>query len=267
MNKNVTGSFQAGLSRINLGRVMVPIVVLLAWTVGSLILGSQVLPGPSRTLAVIVNGLTEGWLLAHLLSTLTAISLAYLIGVTSGVIVGLILGGDEILNEIFEIYILSSYAVPKIIFFPIFLLIFGVTLEMKVAYGAISGFFPMVIIITSAVRNVDTTYLKVADSLQLSHLKKFRHVIFPSILVQLVIALRLAFSFTFIGVVLVELIASKSGLGLVLQNTMEVFNMNHMMAVVAIIVSIAVVVNLGFYAAQRGLERQWNITTEASEEI
>lgn len=249
---------------VTIGRVLVPLVVVLVWAILSAFVGSQVLSPPQKTLETIITGFTSGWLKSNLFDTLTAVALAYLIGVGGGITLGLILGGNNKLYRIFEVYILSAYAVPKIIFFPVFLLLFGVTLKLKVGYGALSGFFPMLIVTMSAIREVDEIYLDVADSLRLSRWQRFRHIIVPSILVQLVIALRLSFSFTFVGVILVGLIASKSGLGLILQNTMEIFDPDTIMAVATVIVVIATAINLTLYAIQRLLEARWNLTDQSN---
>lgn len=254
------GHGSAWFEPVTIGRLLVPVAVVLVWELLSRSLGSDLLPGPDETVAMIQRGVEAGWIVGNLQNTMITLASGFFIAALLGLILGMVLGFGETIFDIFEIYVLSSYSVPKIILFPLFLLIFQLGMDTKIAFGAIHGFFPMLIITMSAIREIDEIYKKVARSLDLSRWQLFRHIVFPFILVQLVVALRLAFSLTFLGVILAELFASKSGLGLVLQHAMANFDTGRIMAVVTILMTIAILANLAFYAAQRSLERHWNMT-------
>ena len=247
---------------VTLGRILVPIVTVFVWELLSRWLGSALLPGPDETVALIQQGIDAGWIVGNLCNTMLTVAIGFVIAVVLGLVLGMVLGFGETAFDIFEIYVLSSYSVPKIILFPIFLFIFQLGMDTKIAFGAIHGFFPMLIITMGAIREIDEIYKKVARSLELGRWQLFRHIVFPFILVQLVVALRLAFSLTFLGVILAELFASKSGLGLVLQHAMANFATGRIMAVVTILMTIAILVNLAFYAAQRTLENRWNMDAD-----
>lgn len=250
------------LEPVTIGRLLVPIVSLLVWELLSRWLGSDLLPGPDETLAMIQRGVEAGWIVANLQNTMITLALGFAIAVVLGLVLGMALGFGETAFDVFEIYVLSSYSVPKIILYPIFLFVFQLGMDTKIAFGAVHGFFPMLIITMGAIREIDDIYKKVALSLDLSRWQLFRHVVFPFILVQLVVALRLAFSLTFLGVILAELFASKSGLGLILQHAMANFQTGRIMAVVTILMVIAIAGNLAFYAAQRALENRWNMDAD-----
>lgn len=245
------------------GRIAVPIGVLLVWELLSIWLGAALLPGPGETLAVIQQGIEAGWVVGNLQNTMITLAVGFLISVAGGLALGMILGFVKSAFDVFEIYVLSTYSVPKIVLYPIFLFIFQLGMDTKIAFGAAHGLFPMLIITMGAIREIDEIYKKVARSLQMGRWQLFRHIVFPFILVQLVVALRLAFSLTFLGVILAELFASKSGLGLILQHAMANFATGRIMAVVTILMVIAIIGNLFFYAAQRVLERRWNMTADA----
>ena len=87
-------------------------------------------------------------------------------------------------------------------------------------------------------------------------------MIISSVIGQLVVGLRFAFNLTFLGIVLSELFASQSGLGVLLQRALGSFDSEMIMAVTTVLVAIALVVNVGFYTIQRTLETRWNIDTE-----
>jgi len=158
--------------------------------------------------------------------------------------------------------VLNTYAVPKIILFPVFLFVFQFGIDQKIAFGAFHGVFPLAIILTGAIREVPDTYIEVARSLQLSRWQVVRHVVFPSVVGPLVVGLRFAFNLTFLGVILSELFAARSGVGLLLQRALGTVDRPRIMGVTLVIVVVALAVNLVFYAAQRYLELIWNVAVE-----
>lgn len=256
------GRGDAFLEPVTAGRLLVPVVAVLFWELLSRWLGTTLLPGPDETVAWIQRGIDAGWVVGNLQNTMVTLAAGFAISVVLGLVLGMALGFAETAYDIFELYVLSTYSVPKIILYPIFLFVFQLGMDTKIAFGVAHGFFPMLIITMGAIREIDDIYRKVARSLELSRWQLFRHIVFPFILVQMVVALRLAFSLTFLGVILAELFASKSGLGLVLQHAMANFDTGRIMAVVTILMVIAVLGNLTFYGAQRALENRWNMTAE-----
>jgi NitT/TauT family transport system permease protein len=249
-------------NRVVIGRLLVPIIVLMFWEFLTLWLGADLIPGPVATVDTIIEGFASGSYMQNLLNTLKAVVIGFILAVVFGFILGVALGTRDFAYDLFEPFALNTYAIPKIVLFPLFLYIFQLGMDQKIAFGAFHGFFPMLIITMSAVREVPDIYLNVGRSLRLSRLQMARYVIFPFVLVQQVVGLRLAFSLTFLGVILSELFVAKSGIGLQLSHAMASFNTGQILAIVTVLMVIAFVVNIGFYAIQRMLEKQWNLTAE-----
>ncbi|MFB6095764.1 MAG: ABC transporter permease [Haloferacaceae archaeon] len=247
---------------VTLGRLLVPVLVVLFWEALTLWLGADLVPGPVETVGTIVYGFTQGSYTSNLTNTLLTVLIGFVLAVVFGFGLGVALGVRQTAYDLFEPFVLNTYAIPKIVLFPFFLFVFRLGMDQKVAFGAFHGFFPMLIITMSAVREVPDIYLDVGRSLRLGRLQMARHVVFPFVLVQVVVGLRLAFSLTFLGVILAELFAAKSGIGLQLSHAMANFNTDQIMAIVTVLMVIAFVVNIGFYAVQRMLEQRWNLNAE-----
>src|SRR5215831_12789829 len=79
----------------------------------------------------------------HLGITAYEIGIAMVIGGLSGLAVGILLGGSKFLSRAYESFLYYLGPCPKIIFFPIMIMWFGVGPGSKVAMGAISCFFPV----------------------------------------------------------------------------------------------------------------------------
>jgi NitT/TauT family transport system permease protein len=247
----------------NAARLGVVGLGVVAWYALTLAVGESVLPGPARTVGVAIDGLVgEGWLVGNLVDTLAALAGGFLVAAACGAAIGFALGLRESLRAVFEPFLLNTYAVPKIILFPVFLFVFRFGIDQKIAFGAFHGVFPLAIVLVGAVREVPDTHLDVARSLRLSRWQTVRHVVVPSVLGPLVVGLRFAFNLTFLGVVLSELFAAQSGVGLLLQRALSTVDRPRIMGVTLVIVVVALAVNAVFYAAQRYLELTWNVNLE-----
>lgn len=248
-------------SRRNAGRVGLLVAAVVGWEGISATVGPSVLPGPVESAALAADGLVgEGWMVENLLNTLAALAGAFLLASVLGIAIGATLGLNDAVRSVFEPFLLNTYAVPKIILFPVFLFVFQIGIDQKIAFGAFHGVFPLAIILSGAVRETPETHLEVARSLRLSRWQVARHIVFPSVVGPLLVGLRFAFNLGFLGVILSELFAARSGLGLILQRALGSVNTPRILAVTLVIVVVALIVNFVFYAAQRVLELRLNVT-------
>ena len=81
-------------------------------------------------------------------------------GVASGVAIGLVLGFGRIAGQVFEPMLVAIYSVPKLTLYPILLLIFGLGMSAKIAFGAIHGIIPIALFTINAVRNIRPILIK-----------------------------------------------------------------------------------------------------------
>jgi NitT/TauT family transport system permease protein len=241
---------------IKLGVMAVPILIVLLWQLGSILWGELILPSPLKTFSVLKAGVIEsGWLFSDLKDTMIELLFGYLFAVILGLMVGFILGMNRFLREVLEPFVLNVYAIPKVTLFPIFLFIFGLGMESKVAFGFFHGIFPITILTMGAIKDIKTVYVKVGRSLRLNPLQVYKEIVFPSILPSLMTGLRLGFNLSFIGVILGEMAASRSGLGYTLMKSEGAFYMEKVLSIVVVLAVIAIAVNFLYYAIEGKLVR------------
>jgi NitT/TauT family transport system permease protein len=249
---------QPGRSRterwVKVGVAAVPVLIILVWQVGSVLLGELVLPSPLNTLSVLKGGIIgSGWLFSDLKDTMIELLFGYSFAVILGLMIGFILGMNHFLRKVAEPFVLNTYAIPKVTLFPIFLFIFGLGMESKIAFGFFHGIFPIIILTMGAIKDIKPVYLKVSRSFRLNPLQVYAEIVFPSILPSLMTGLRLGFNLSFIGVILGEMAASKSGLGYALMKSEGAFYMEKIISIVLVLSVIAIAVNTLYYAIERRL--------------
>ncbi|WP_254545230.1 ABC transporter permease [Halomarina pelagica] len=238
------------LDGVTVGRLAVPIALLLLWQVLAMTTSGFALATPAESVAALLDGLRRGWLLDGFRRTMAELLAAYALAVVTGVWVGVALGLDDFWADVFEPLLLGTYSIPKVTLFPVFLFVFQLGMDSKIAFGWFHGVFPIAILTLSAMATVRDEHLKVARSLGLSRWQTFREVIVPSILPGLVIGLRLGFNLTFLGVILGEMFAARAGLGYELVEYIVGLQVDRMLAIILVLVLVATAVNLGFFALE-----------------
>jgi len=89
----------------------------------------------------------------------------------AGVVLGL-MPGTHRLGEVADPILSSFYTIPKVTLYPVMLLIFGIGMSAKVAFGVIRGVIPAMLFTTAAVKNIPPVLLRTARVLRLSQRKR-----------------------------------------------------------------------------------------------
>jgi NitT/TauT family transport system permease protein len=222
---------------------MLVLLMLVLWqAVGSWTQGVAISP-PLQTL-VYLFGLLRTWMFwDHAAATLHAFLMAFILSAVIGLGLGLIFGVRRFAGEVAEPILAGFYTIPKVTLYPVVLLLFGLGMSAKVAFGVMHGLVPMTLFTLAAVRNLPSVLIRTAKVLRLSHGRMMRWVLVPACLPDIVNGLRISFSLSLLGVLIGEMFSSQRGLGFLLVNGMAQNNVPLSTAIVTVIVVIAIAAN------------------------
>ena len=230
------------------------LVLLVVWQATFMTAGAMAIASPAATFAYLAQHLPDLWV--HIWATGQAFLIALVIAIGGGLLVGLLTGLGATAAETAEPLLLAVNSVPKIALYPVVLLLFGIGLPAKVAFGAIHGIIPVAIFTMSACRGVPPVLLKTAAVLRLSPMDRIRSVLLPSALPAILTGIRLGFSLTLIGTILGEMFGSQSGLGYLLMTSIGLQNTDIIMAVTVLLIAFAAAVSTALLAWERRLRRR-----------
>jgi len=211
--------------------------------------------GPIETVKTVVELLGSENFWRHALASGRAFGLSLLISSAGGVAVGLVLGAHRFSGAVAAPILTALYTIPKVTLYPMVLLIFGLGISAKVAFGVMHGIIPVVIFTMDAVRNINPVWVKTARVLKLSPSETAARILIPAVMPEIVTGLRVGFSLTLLGVIIGEMFASQQGLGFMIINGMNVHNVRSLTAVVLLLVLFAVASSTVLLALERGLQR------------
>ncbi len=218
---------------------MLVLALIALWWLLSLVAGAQVLPSPGATVARLAQIVASRDFAGHALETGTAFVAALAISLAGGLVVGVALGAHRLSGEVLEPLLVGLYSIPKITLYPVVLLLFGLGMSAKIAFGAIHGIIPVVLFTMNAVRNIPRIYLRAGQAMRLTPRQMFAHVLVPAALPEIVTGCRLGFSLTLLGTLIGEMFASQRGIGYLLIKSMENNDIDVIVALALLLVVLA----------------------------
>jgi len=221
--------------------------------------GDVALTSPRATIAhalsLLETPFTSRRFWPHAIESLRALGLALAIASIGGLGLGVWLGAHRLSGAVAEPLLIALYSIPKVTLYPLILLIFGLGLSAKVAFGAIHGVIPVAIFTLNAVRAIKPVHFKTARALRLDPWSAFATVWLPAALPGVVTGQRVGFSLTLLGVLIGEMFASQRGIGFLIMNAIGLNDVRQIMALVLMIAVVAVGVNAALLALERRLNR------------
>ena len=239
-------------SALILTRLAILAMVLAAWEwlPRWAIVNAALLPPLSDVLAMLLTMLGRSQVQEAIGVTTGEVVLAFMFAVPIGAGVGVLVAESEYFGQIFRPMLFYVFSIPKSIFLPMFILVFGIGFEQKVAYAAFSTVFIVIMSAAAAVESVKADHVLVARSYGATRTQVLTRVYVPSMLPFLLEALRISMIFNFTGVMIAEMYASRSGIGQLIASWGENFQMPQLFAGVVLLAAAAI----GFNETVRWLE-------------
>jgi ABC-type nitrate/sulfonate/bicarbonate transport system permease component len=165
------------------------------------------------------------------------------IALVAGILAGYLVSRSRFVIDVLEPIIASLFTIPITLFFPMFILFFGIGTGSKVAYGATYAFFPIALSTIASFSNVEPHFLRAARSMGATGWDTFRHVLVPSAFPVLLSGMRIGFFICFASVLGGETLSSVAGVGRNIALAAELMEPARMYAWIAFVVLTAIALN------------------------
>jgi NitT/TauT family transport system permease protein len=226
-------------------RIAIIVTVLAAWEglAASGWLYRDVVPSLVAIGGALYHTLADATFYWHLGTTFYEIGLALLFGGVSGLVVGIAIGGSRLLRRAYEPMLYYLGPCPKIIFFPVMIMWFGVGPGSKVAMGAISCFFPVALNVAGGMREIDKVLIRVGRSFRANTWQMVTKIYLPAMRHPIINGVRLGLGVALIGTLLAETKLSNRGIGFLVIQAYSLFNMPQMYSLLIILFVISIGAN------------------------
>ena len=245
-------------------------LVRAAYTWGSVVVGlaiwqfvgifvvknSLFLATPIASIAAIGELWQKGEMQKAMIVSFEEFAIGFAIAIVAGILVGLLTASFEPVKLVLTPWISGFYASPIIALAPLLILWFGVGIWSKVAVVISLVIFPMIINTEAGIIHTDAQLIEAAKSFGATRLQIFAKVALPSAAPYILAGLRLGVGRGLIGVVVGELAGARAGLGFLINNASQVFNMPQLFAGV-IVLAAAGIAMTAFFQKLEGVLVPW----------
>jgi len=229
------GARGAGLSRqidsssYPLGlRWIVPVALLAAWQMLSSTgyLSQGIVPAPLDIYKAAEYLAARGELQRDILVSLRRVAIGFACGAIAGLTLGALVGLSKWADILLDRSLQMIRTIPHLALVPLMILWFGIGEEPRVILVAMGSMFPIYLNTVGGIRNIDPKLVELGRSYGLSSAELIRSVILPGALQPILVGIRYAMGVAWLTLVVGETIASRDGIGYMVQNARELLRID-----------------------------------------
>jgi NitT/TauT family transport system permease protein len=244
-------------------QAVILLAVLLIWEFGTVastgpnrtLIDPFIWSRPSSIIARVGQWLQSGIILNNVFITLYEALMSFVLGALGGVIVGFLLARSELWSRVLNPFIQVLNALPRLVFAPIFFLLFGLDENSKIALGFSLVFFIVFFNAYQGVREVDRNVFDNVRMLGANERQMTQHVLLPSALTWILTSLHTSVGFAMVGAVVGEYLGAARGLGHVISQSEGNLDATGVWAGMLVLCVVVVVVEIVVTQAEQRLVR------------
>jgi NitT/TauT family transport system permease protein len=169
----------------------------------------------------------------------------------TGVAFGFLLFRFTLLREATETWVAALASAPTVLMYPLFLVIFGRSAWTIIVMGFVAGLPPVILKTIEGLSSTRRVLIDVGRSFNLTGAQLFAKILFPAALPTIFVGIRLGLIFTLINVVGVEFLINFGGLGQLINDLAERYDLPGTYAAI----SFVILVSVCFFAVTERIER------------
>lgn len=199
------------------------------------LINTFIFSSPSNVIKCIVDLYTRGELLRHIFTTLAETATAFTLGIGLGFIIAIILYSFPILYKIVEPFLTMLNSLPKVALGPMLIIWFGANTNSIIIMALLINVIISIMNILNGFINTEAIKIKMLKSLHANKIQILTKLIIPNSYTTIISSLKINISMTLVGVIMGEFLVSKAGIGYLIIYGTQVFNLNLVIAGIALL--------------------------------
>lgn len=209
-------------------RLIIVVAFLIIWEVLARmeLINTFLSSSPTEVVKTTVGLFQDNTLFIHIGVTLYEVIVSFAIASIIGFVAATILWTNKIIAKIIDPYLTVLNSLPKVALGPLIIIWVGASTNSIIFMALLISTFVTIITIYQGFSRTDKKYIKLLQTLGAKKYQIFTKAVLPSNLPTIISALKINISMNLIGVIMGELLVSKSGLGYLIMYGSQVFNIN-----------------------------------------
>lgn len=216
---------------------------------------------PTQIVEATIGLVAANELQRHIVASGSEFLIGLVIAIFLGIAIGFAMASNRYAKRALGPWVAALYATPTIAISPLIILWAGIDIWSKVIVVVINAVFPMIINTEAGLRSTDKQLIEAARCFGCSRWQVFTKVSLPSAVPFLFAGMKLAIGRALVAVVVAELFGSRAGLGFLLAQASDAFNMPLLFVSVVLLAMTGMVLTWLVGAVERWL-MPWRYTAE-----
>jgi len=221
--------------------------------------GKLFMPRPDDVLAQSIKLWSDGTMIRALGESLTVLVFGFVISAVTGIALGVFLGGFRVFGRVLDPFVNALNSTPGAAFIPLIIVWFGLYTEAKVVLVWNAAFFPILINTAAGIVNADRELVEMGRAFGAKRAALFWNVMLPDALPSILSGLRIGAAISTVGTVIAELTMAQSGLGGLLAQAGNRFQMDKYFAVVIVLMALGTTITAALRYAESRIGR-WRVS-------
>jgi ABC-type nitrate/sulfonate/bicarbonate transport system permease component len=242
-----------------LAQVLIVLLLIAGMYALNAVAGKLTMPRPDAVLEQSIRMWSDGSMWKGLVETVTVLGLGFLLSAVTGIGIGILLGGFPVANRTLDPFVNALNATPGAAFIPLIIVWFGLYTEAKVVVVWNAAMFPILISTAAGIANANQDLIEMGRAFGAKRLRLFWEIMVPDALPSILSGLRIGAAISTVGTVIAELTMAQSGLGGLLAQAGNRFQMDKYFAVVIVLMVLATLLISALRYAEKRVGR-WRLT-------
>ncbi|MGE0060580.1 MAG: ABC transporter permease [Xanthobacteraceae bacterium] len=250
---------RGGLSRnrfapaaVGIGSLLI-FFVILEILIQSGAISRFIVPPPSEILESFERIIVEEGVIGRFFFTARECLIASVMLIVFGVAGGVIMERYSLLRRACETWVAAMAAAPVVLAYPLFMVIFGRNMWTIIMMGFVAALPPVILKTIEGISGTRKVLLNVGRSFNLTPMQMFWKIQFPAALPTIFTGVRLGLIFALINVVGVEFLINFGGLGQLINELAERYDLGGTYAAICFVILVSVLFFMSIEKAERWL--------------
>jgi NitT/TauT family transport system permease protein len=199
-----------------------------------------IVPLPSQIAAAFERVIMEEDILQRFLLTAGECLAATVLLTTVGVSIGLLLHRVRLLRLATETWVAAMASAPLVLMYPLFLVIFGRSALTIIMMAFVAALPPVILKTLEGLTSTRRVLINVGKSLKLTPTQLYWKILFPAALPNIFVGVRLGMIFALINIVGVEFLINFGGLGQLINELAERYDLPGTYAAICFVILVSV---------------------------
>jgi NitT/TauT family transport system permease protein len=239
------------------------ITLLVIWQLAVNASHAYILPGPWEVVGGMMDLIQHGLLLKYVVASLFRVTWGFVLAAVLAIPMGLTVGWYQRVEMALNPLLQILRPISPLAWIPIAILWFGVGDTASIFLIFMGCFFPLLLTASNAVQSVPAVFVNAARNFGLSPAAIIYRVLYPAVVPQLMVGLRITLGIAWLVVVAAEMIAVNSGLGFLIVNARNAGNRYDLVVAGMVLIGlIGLLLDLGMRSLEGVKSFRWSYSED-----